>query len=913
MRPSTRCPIAWGLTALAAVALAGGGATLSHAQGLQLFVATNGNDEWSGRTDRPAAPEGPFATLERAREEIRGLRAAGALPAGGVTVEVLGGLYERTATFELGLEDSGTEAAPIVYRARPGEKVRLSGGRRVTGWQPVTDPAILQRLEESARGRVYQASLRDQGLTDLGDVNAADQRLELFFQDRPMQIARWPNEGFVKIAGLLSLDPVDVRGTVGDKVGKFIYEGDRPQRWTQENDLYLHGYWFWDWSDQREKVESIDTATHTITLAPPYHGYGYRVGQWYYAFNALAELDTPGEWCLDREAGILYFWPPAPLDQGTAVVSVASGLVKLTDASYVTLQGFTLEAARGTGVSISGGEGDQLVGCTIRNLAGAAAVINGGAHHAVIGCDISEVGDSGVSLNGGDRTTLTPAGHLAENNHIHHYGRWDRMYQPAIALSGVGNRAAHNLLDNAPHEAIAFSGNDQVMEYNEIHSVCYESNDAGAIYAGRDWTMRGTVIRDNYLHDITGFEGRGCVGVYLDDMYCGTTIADNLFHNVTMAAFIGGGRDNRIENNLFVDCRPAVHVDARAMGWAKYHADGWVQEGHDKGTLSGIAYSKPPYSVRYPVLPGILDDDPWAPKGNVILRNVCWGGRWDDIEPVARPMLTFQDNLLDQDPLFVDAANGNYQLREDSPAYRLGFQRLPIEQMGLYADSRRASWPVTTAVRPAPPPPPPPQAKTGPPPVFVVHRHPGAVTVDGMLVPEEWGGEGTPAMPVEQGINGEKVAPPSQAFVAYDDTSLLIAVLNEVASSDALRRGNKWGQDDAVEVAIRSTAAGDRAPIIVLRGFVTGHYESSGEAGAPAEVVTRAAQGVEYQAAVMGPTQWTCEWRIPFAALGVDPTKDKRLGFNLTVRKTTEALWAMWEGTRGYSWDLNNAGFLELQ
>ena len=71
--------------------------------------------------------------------------------------------------------------------------------------------------------------------------------------------------------------------------------------------------------------------------------------------------------------------------------------------------------------------------------------------------------------------------------------------RPAVSLQGVGNRATCNLIDNAPHQAISFGGNEHLIEFNEIHSVCFESNDAGAIYSGRDWTMRGTVIRNNLL------------------------------------------------------------------------------------------------------------------------------------------------------------------------------------------------------------------------------------------------------------------------------------------------------------------------------------------------------------------------------------------------------------------------------
>ena len=111
-------------------------------------------------------------------------------------------------------------------------------------------------------------------------------------------------------------------------------------------------------------------------------------------------------------------------------------------------------------------------------------------------------------------------------------------------------------------------------------------------------------------------------------MYCGTDIFGNVFQRVTRAAFIGGGRDCRIENNIFVDCGPALHIDARALGWAKYHADEWVKEGTEKGTLSGIAYQKPPYRGRYPGLDAILAEDPCAPRGNVVARNICVGGRW---------------------------------------------------------------------------------------------------------------------------------------------------------------------------------------------------------------------------------------------------------------------------------------------
>lgn len=679
-----------------AAALCTGLACISGAQEPRVFhVAPDGNDAWSGALPQPdaAGADGPFRTIAHARDAVRALTTGGAAPAGGgVEVRIRGGMYYLDQPLSFTAEDSGMPGRPVVYTAVSGEEARLIGGRIVDNFAPVTDPAIRDRLDAAARDHVVQADLRALGMTDFGAPSGGG--LELFFNDHPMTLSRWPNEGFVRIVDVVEQDGHQIHGIPGSTVGKFYYEGDRPNRWVGEKDAWLHGYWFWDWSDQRQKIESIDAEHSVLAVAPPYHGYGYRKGQWYYAFNLLAELDAPGEWYLDRDAGILYFWPPRPVAEGRTVVSVIDSLIVATEVSHVTFRKLTLEAARANAVRITGGADVRVAGCVIRNVGGGAVSMSDATDSSVFGCDMYQLGNGGISLSGGDRATLTPANLVAENNHIHDYGRWNRMYQSAVSLAGVGNRVAHNLIHDAPHIAVMFGGNDHMIEYNEIYRVCRESNDAGAMYAGRNWTMRGHVIRYNYLHQINGFEERGCVGVYLDDMFASALIFGNIFHEVTMAAFIGGGRDNTVANNIFADCNPALHVDARALGWAHYHADEWVVEGREKGTLSGIVYNKPPYSERYPQLVGILDDEPNAPKGNVIARNICAGGKWDHVEDAARPYLAFQDNLIDEDPHFVDAAHQDFRLREDSPAFKMGFEPIPVEKIGPYDHEDRASWPI---------------------------------------------------------------------------------------------------------------------------------------------------------------------------------------------------------------------------
>jgi hypothetical protein len=668
--------------------------------GAAAYVATDGNDS------NPGTEAKPFASTERARDWVRQLKKAGPLPPGGATVWIRGGLYSFVETaLELTAEDSGTAEAPVAYRARPGEEVRLSGGREVTGFKAVTDPLVLARLDESARGKVFQADLKSLGITDFGQFRsrgfarpAAPAALELFFRDRPMALARWPNAGFVKIKAIPEGRGKgdEHGGTLGALEGGFHYDGDRPRRWKSTEDILVHGYWAWDWANSYEQIASLDVDKNLIKTVKPYGNYGFRAGQRFCFLNVLEELDEPGEWYLDRSRGRLYFWPPAPLAQGKVFVSLAEQpLVWMRDVEHVRLGGLILECTRGVGVRITGGRGNTVGGCVLRNIGNDAVVIDGGRQHGVVGCDVYETGDAGVRANGGDRKTLVPCGHWVHNNHFHHIGRWSKCYVPAVQAGGVGVRISHNLIHDHPHCAILFSGNEQTIEYNEIHHVCLETGDVGAIYTGRDWTYLDNVIRYNYIHH-TGGVGMGSMGVYMDDCSGGATILGNVFHKVERAVFLGGGRHNRVENNLFVDCRPAVHIDGRGLDKSPVWHNMVYQ--FMRKRLEEMNYRQPPYSTRHPELAELdkylAGDEGVPPEGNVVVNNVSWGGKWMDVVWHAKPdMVRIENNLTDKDPLLVDAAKGDFRLRPESPALKAGFRPSPMEKIGLEKDEYRPTLP----------------------------------------------------------------------------------------------------------------------------------------------------------------------------------------------------------------------------
>lgn len=675
---------------------------------LDLYVSPAGSDAWSGRHPNPTGDgrDGPFATPEAARDALRERRRSGA------TVWLRGWHYHRETAFDLGPEDGGAEDAPVVYRAFPGEEVRLIGGRAVAGFRPVTAAGrtaeAWQRLSPAARGSVLVTDLRAQGIDDYGTLEPVGfgrgrrpAAMEVFYRDRRMTLARWPDHSFVTIArvdvpGRGGTDDVPWDAGSDEPNRSFEYFGDRPRGWRRPAEALVHGYWTYDWADSYQRVESIDLDARRVTTDRP-GAYGYTTGQRYYFLNVLEELDSPGEWYLDRQAGQLYFRPPGdpPADEVVVTVSLLSEpVVALRGASHVHLHGLTVECCRSDGIGITGGRDARVRCCEVRNTGEYGIRVDGGAGHRIERSRVHDTGAGGVQLAGGDRRTLQPAGHVVEHCDIHRFSRLLLTYTPGVDLHGVGHRVAHNHLHDAPHTAVLLHGNDHVIELNEIDRVCTQTGDAGAFYMGRDWTERGNVVRHNFFHDlgIFGYGRHGVRAVYLDDCASGTTIFGNVFLRCTRAVLIGGGRDNRVEHNLFVHCEPAVQLDGRG----RCLTEQWRGMVYDtmRPRLEDMRHREPPYADRYPQLADLdavyQAGEGFEPTGNVIVNNLCYGGRWlltlRDVDP---RLLPDDDNLIGVDPGFADEPNDDLRLPTGSPAYEAGMQPIPFGRIGPTARSAR--------------------------------------------------------------------------------------------------------------------------------------------------------------------------------------------------------------------------------
>jgi hypothetical protein len=678
-----------------------------------VYVAPWGNDGWSGHQPEAnaAKTDGPLATLPRAREKLRKLG-----PGQAKKVVIRGGSYFLNETFCLGREDSGAAAHPVLWQAAPGDEVHLIGGRMLPAeaFRPVTDADVLARLDPSVRGKVLHADLTALKIPVPAafpiKFHGVTPAPELFFNDQRMTLARWPNEGWATIAKIVDQGSRPRDGDNKNRPGVFEYSGDRPARWSVASGVWLHGYWCYDWWDEVIQIKAIDPAKHRITLAEP-HIYGLYEGnvmpRRFRAINLLEELDRQGEYYIDRAKGMFYFWPPAKLSGARIVLATVTGpVVALKDASHVVLRGFIVEDSQGDGMVIAGGMANRIEACRVKNVRQMGIRVNGGWQHRVEACDIHDTGAGGLLLAGGDRKTLTPARHEALNNHIWRFSEHQLTGAYGIQFEGVGNRAAHNLIHDAPHQAILVGGNDHVFEYNIVHDACSQSDDCGALYKGRNPSCRGNMIRYNFWRHIgnpqvTKLKGGGTLGLYFDDGDGGDTVFGNVFFRCgepaaspIAAVYSHGGHDILAENNVFIDCHRAFGSTPWTDQRWRRALDGGEDCHWDVLLRKEVDITKPPYTTHYPSLVGFLDFKPGQPRINRGVRNVIvqcaavCAGNWQ-VKP--------EENLIvDHDPGFVDAAGGNFQFKPNAEVFaRLpGFKPIPFEKIGLYADELRPRLPA---------------------------------------------------------------------------------------------------------------------------------------------------------------------------------------------------------------------------
>ncbi|MHA4808424.1 right-handed parallel beta-helix repeat-containing protein [Flavitalea flava] len=704
-----------------------------HAQinSQKIYVAVNGSARGNGTVAHP------YGTLSQAISAADKLTATGEQTPGRPIEIIIGaGTYFIDQTIELTEGKNWHSRNPLIIRSADNARVIIHGGKIVplTKIRTVTDAAFLAGLVPAARKQVRVIDLQKEGIRNLGQLRPVGFSrpfgvawMEPYFNQVPGMLARWPNDSMLLIGKLIDSGSVPRYGDTTYRGGVFTYEGtDRPSRWRNPSNVWIAGYFMWGYADDAVPLQSIDTLQKKITTAiPTMYGFGtgkpYRA---YYVYNIPEEIDTPGEYYLDRDKQQLYFIPPANLKK-IELPLLEEPMMALEGVSKVRVEGLEFTCSRGMGIYMERTTGVRIDGCNFSNLgmmavsmgkgilpsqdqihAGtgtpASRVVGniiphvynnstfdreGGTDNGFENCRVFQTGAGGIFITGGNRLTLEPGNSFVKNCHISNYNRIEKSYRPGIWITGVGNRIVNCEVCDGPAMGILLHGNDHIVEYNNIHHMALMVDDMGAFYHGRDPSERGNIVRYNYFHDI-GSKHK-TMAVYHDDGECGTTVYGNVFYKAgTVAGFIGGGRDNHYDNNIFIDTKYASHIDDRLKNWARAMLD---SNGLYRQRLEAVAYNKPPYSTRYPYLKDYFEDDPAMPKRDTFTNNILV--RVGKITEGKKEWLPFTDNnlVIDHDPGFVDAGKQNFRLKEESEVWKKlpGFRQIPFGEIGYDEKKRR--------------------------------------------------------------------------------------------------------------------------------------------------------------------------------------------------------------------------------
>jgi hypothetical protein len=572
----------------------------------EIVVSTTGSDS------NPGTERLPIASLSAARDRARA--------AGIHAIVVRSGIYRLSRSLKLDEHDSG-----LTIRADRGARPQISGGIQIpiSAVKPCSDNAALNRIiDADARASVVQVDLAALGIKTIPPIqprgfphSGITGPIELFSGDTPMTLARWPNQGYAKVGKVTEAGNGENDHDKPVRLPVFSI-GDRSKAWVNAEEPWLYGYWKYDWADESIRIRNIDSTTGQITLESPAI-YGVDAGMPFYAENLLEEVDAPGEYYIDRNKLRLYFIPLRPLaNRDPLTLSVLDQpLISVSDAANVTIRGLDFAFSRGIAATASNCDHTRIEACRFFDLGAKAASIDGGHDCGIQSCDFWNLAEGGVSLTGGDRKTLKPARNYVVNCEFKNFERRSQTYRPAVWIEGVGNRVAHCWMHDAPHSAIIYGGNDHVIEFNRFSHLLALTGDGGVVYTGRNWTARGTTIRNNWFEDDFG-QRKWEPAIYVDDLGSGIKMTGNLIERCHWGFLIGGGRDNVLRDNVLVDCDLAFDCDARGLGWAAKSRP-TMEDG-----LKAVPYQSEIWKASYPNLPNILNENPMAPSANILEGNI---------------------------------------------------------------------------------------------------------------------------------------------------------------------------------------------------------------------------------------------------------------------------------------------------
>ena len=556
--------------------------------GQKIFVSTVGDDSGDG------SEEEPLRTLEKAIDVANEMREDS-----DKLIEILlrEGTYSVTNTIKI--INSQKDDSLLKISAYQDEKVTINAGVDIPlSAMNIADSDFTNAIiDKPNAGSILQYNLKDAQIEDLGEISLRghlisdekEAQAELSLNGEVQKLAGWPNGEYTGLIKPTDSNEYGKRTQSGIANGcSFQVNYDRPSQWSKPEQAWLSGTIGPNYEFDYYPVSRFDSEEKRVYLSRGALEKYYT--EPYYRFeNVPEELDEPGEYYIDRQSGMLYFYPPedAPKDSvltitmSTPTLDVSgkapNSMFRIENSKNIVFENLIFKGGRGSAITGKNNSNIQFINCEINSFGENGIRFDASTDIKISDCKIHDVGQDGILfVSCGNYKTLSPSNIVVSNNDIYNFARLERSYKTGIDFGYrcVGATAANNHIHNGPHAGMIFYGVNNDIYGNEFDNLVTEFSDMDALYCNNSnypWE-RGNKIHNNYFHDIgkSSMNGRHQINVRAirtDNRGCGLNIYENLFYNIGdggngngnngIGAITAEGTRNRIFNNLFVDCNEA--------------------------------------------------------------------------------------------------------------------------------------------------------------------------------------------------------------------------------------------------------------------------------------------------------------------------------------------------------------------
>lgn len=681
---------------------------------IQIFVSPDGSDAADGSIKKP------LKTLSAALRKVE--RLTYDERAEGIVIYLRGGDYPTHKCIELNGRHSGLPDTPLYISAYNGEKVifTTSDVIHLSDFRPVEDESIKQRFYPYARDKILEVSLPEHGITNYGSVNYDDEynktysktETNVYSDNENMTLARYPNIGMLRLGELIDSGPSENKDDHGEG-HEWTMADDVPLHWQYKDDIGVFAYYSYNYWPEKKRIMGFNPEKMSVRcfgrIANSEKLFKNSTQNTYYFYNVLEELDTEGEWYIDRSTGKLYIYPLSYSDENTDIYVSAgdNDIMNLQDVNNIVINGITFKNSSANGISVSDGKRCVVQNCSFTSMGKGVAMSNC-TNSGITTCYFGGTPAS-VSRDRFDSDSLRYF--YGDNNFIQNCfleGAKNTEKTIRLTLSGNNSVMSHNFTSDLTHGSFGGAGSNWYLEYNESVGSDKVQSDGAPYYTGGVLAAHN-IARYNYIHH-PGVKDKFGRGLYYDEGDSNFTAYGNIIHGSEYASFSHNGKWGVWYNNLFIENEKNAATSANYFNQYKKfrtramydHENSWYyvlnRHSYDPGVIvwAKLYPEEQIYADKIKKYqdevredkPDMQENEKWLLTANYfyIANNLNLGGRYE-IANTSLDTSIIENNYEVTKESFADYDNGDFTITDKEILNKLpDWEQLSTDKVGLIKD-----------------------------------------------------------------------------------------------------------------------------------------------------------------------------------------------------------------------------------